>query len=63
MTEAKNPGKYGFSPVNTAFVRAMYKKGTGNDKQGKTREIERFARIEILAGNKNSVQHLQILLL
>ena len=24
-----------FQPVNTAFVRAMYKKGTGNDKQGK----------------------------
>ena len=24
-----------FSPVNTAFVRAMYNKGAGNDKQGK----------------------------
>ena len=24
-----------FIPVNTAFVRAMYKKGTGNDKQKK----------------------------
>ena len=31
-----------------AFVRAMYKKGTGLDKQKKTREIERFSRIEIL---------------
>ena len=26
---------YAFSPVDTAFVRAMYKKGAGNDKQGK----------------------------
>ena len=26
---------YAFSPVNKAFVRTMYKKGTGNDKQGK----------------------------
>ena len=37
-----------FSLVNTAFVRAMYKQGTGNDKQRKTREIEHFARIKIL---------------
>ena len=35
MAEAKNHDLYGFSPVNTAFVRAMYKKGTGNDKQRK----------------------------
>ena len=35
MAEAINRGKSAFSPVNTAFVRAMYKKGTGNDKQRK----------------------------
>ena len=34
-TEAMNKGLYGFSPVNTALVWTMYKKGTGNDKQVK----------------------------
>ena len=29
----------------------MYKKGTGNDKQRKTQEIERFAHIEILGNS------------
>ena len=37
-----------FSTVNTAFVRAMYKKGLGMINKEKTREIQRFARIEIL---------------
>ena len=42
MTEAINRGQYDFSPINTdfssvnmAFVRAMCKEGTGNDKQRK----------------------------
>ena len=35
MAEAINRGYYAFSPVNTVFVRTMYKKGTGNDKQRK----------------------------
>ena len=35
ITEAINRGQYAFSPVNMAFVQAMYKKGTGNDKQRK----------------------------
>ena len=42
MTEAKNHGQYGFSPVNTLLarlIRLLYrqctKEGTGNDKQGK----------------------------
>ena len=39
MTEAINRGLYGFSLVNMAFIQAMYKKGTGNDKQGKDTEI------------------------
>ena len=35
VTGAINRGLYGFSSVNTAFVRTMSKKGTGNDKQEK----------------------------
>ena len=34
--------------INTAIVRAMYKKGLGTINKENTREIERFARIEIL---------------
>ena len=46
---------YGFSPVNTLsarLIRPLYgqctKKGLGTINKEKTREIERFARIEIL---------------
>ena len=31
----RKPVSKKISPVNRAFVRAMYKKGAGNDKQGK----------------------------
>ena len=54
MTEAKNHVQYGFSPVNTLsarLIRPLYgqctKKGLGTINKEKTREIERFARIEI----------------
>ena len=49
MTEGINRGLYGFSPFNTAFVRAMYKKGLGTVNKEKTREIEAFARTEIFS--------------
>ena len=47
MAEAINRGKYAFSPVNTVFVRAIYKKGLGTINKEKTREIQCFACIEI----------------
>ena len=57
MAEAKNHDLYGFSPVNTLsarLIRPLYgqctKKGLETINKEKTREIERFARIEILVG-------------